>query len=884
MAGAVETPFFDRDSIREHLAEGRIIQTEEVRTADDTVYADRPYWYKPGHPLDPAESSSIHTLPGFKAERILTVPASDGSLTALAVDSQGRLLAAAQHEAGISRITPAPIDQPEAETKVEKLGGAAARIGWAHGLLYAFDSLYVVVSEGNDRRATGVHRLRDTDGDGQFDESRLLFELKGSGEHGPHNLVVGPDGASLYLMCGNGTPLVDGIGTRRPVATRGLDRLQPPGFESSSHTPAGWVLRFDPDGGHRELICSGLRNSYDLAFNRTGDLFTFDSDMEWDLGAPWYRPTRICHLVSGGEFGWRENGSNWPEHVEDSVAPVVNIGPGSPTGIVFGYGTRFPARYQEALFVCDWTFATIHAVHLQPHGASYRAEVEEFVGGSGLPVTGITVGQDGALYFAVGGRRLGSAVYRVRYLGEEITRPAETLEGVAELPPRERERHAQRRELERFHGAVNSEAVGRSWPSLGHADRALRFAARVAVETQPVSSWREKALAEADLDTSLTALLALARQGETADLRAVIGRLNELPWDRAAADRKLRALRVYELALGRGEDRLGESRDALRRRLRPLFPDTDALVTRELSRLLCHLGDVTVIDPALALMAADTGGRPLLGSGYFVRNPKYGAAVRDMLESAPLMDRMHHAQMLLWIEDGWTTARRRRYFESIADAMANSKGGHQYLEFWERIRETALERIPEAEREPFEALNAAPPPLWAEGLPTPEGPGREWSLEETLKVVGRGLVGRDLERGRRMYAAAACALCHRFNGEGGAIGPDLSSIGQRFTLRDILDATLHPSKAISDQYQMMTLELADGTTLSGRLVSRDETSTRIATHLMRPGQSTTVPNDTIRHLRAEPVSTMPPGLLNPLNEDELLDLLAYLVADHDGER
>ena len=48
-------------------------------------------------------------------------------------------------------------------------------------------------------------------------------------------------------------------------------------------------------------------------------------------------------------------------------------------------------------------------------------------------------------------------------------------------------------------------------------------------------------------------------------------------------------------------------------------------------------------------MASDTGERPQLGSGYFVRNPKYGRAVRDMLESAPLMDRMHHAQMLLWL-------------------------------------------------------------------------------------------------------------------------------------------------------------------------------------------------------------------------------------------
>jgi hypothetical protein len=187
--------------------------------------------------------------------------------------------------------------------------------------------------------------------------------------------VVSPDGKSLYLMCGNGTRLPPEVSVRRPVATSGIDHLMPPGFESSRHTPAGWVCRLDPDGGPMERICSGLRNRFDLAFNRDGDLFTFDSDMEWDLGAPWYRPTRICQIVSGGEFGWRDNAATWPEYYEDSLPPVVNIGPASPTGIAFGYGSTFPERYRQALFACDWTFATIHAIHLQRQKSFWAARV-----------------------------------------------------------------------------------------------------------------------------------------------------------------------------------------------------------------------------------------------------------------------------------------------------------------------------------------------------------------------------------------------------------------------------------------------------------------------------------------------------------------------------
>jgi putative heme-binding domain-containing protein len=147
-----------------------------------------------------------------------------------------------------------------------------------------------------------------------------------------------------------------------------------------------------------------------------------------------------------------------------------------------------------------------------------------------------------------------------------------------------------------------------------------------------------------------------------------------------------------------------------------------------------------------------------------------------------------------------------------------------------------------------------------------------------LNLARTGLDERDRENGRTMFSAAGCVLCHQFNGEGGATGPDLTSVGQRFTVRDILDATLNPSRAISDQYQMTTLELTDSRTLSGRIVARDEQHIRIATDLMRPTKSMTVPNDQVRSVRPEPVSTMPSGLLNALNEDELLDLLAYLVA------
>ncbi|HUF63128.1 MAG TPA: c-type cytochrome [Verrucomicrobiales bacterium] len=848
--------------------------------AGDSEYADEPYWYKPGHPLHPADAATITTLPDFLAERVLTPSRELGSWTALTVDPEGRLIVAGQHEAGLFRITIPQGAEDGSEIRFEKLRGAAERMGWSHGLHYAFDSLYVTVAEENDQTATGLYRLRDADSDGQFEESQLLLALEGSGEHGPHNVITGPDGESLYMICGNGTPLPPAVQKKRPVATEGVDHLMPRGFGRSTHTVAGWVARFDPDGSDWELISAGLRNSFDLACNRAGDLFTFDSDMEWDLGAPWYRPARICHLVSGAEFGWRPDAGIWPEYYEDSVAPAANVGPASPTGLAFGYGARFPAKYQNALFVCDWTFATIHAVHLEPAGSGYRAEVEEFVGGRGLPLTDLVIGGDGALYFIVGGRRLGSALYRVRYTGEEdVSKVQSGPEPAAE----EGELHALRRELERRHGGAPPGGVQQVWPYLDHRDRGIRFAARVALESYPVSSWRERVVEQGGAGTPVNALLALARQGGSEDQAQVLAKLVQLPWETSAGEVQLRILRIAELAFARG----GEAVEALGLKvnhwLRPHFPSSDSTVNRELSRLLCFLGDPSVIDPVLELMEADLGDRPALGSGYFVRNPKYGIAVKDMIESAPRIERMHHAQMLLWIKDGWTREQRQRYFELIAEALAVSKGGHQYREFWERIRELALDRLSQAEREEFESIGAEMATPLAEGLPVPEGPGREWTLEDALELSEDGFRGADLVNGRKMYAAAGCIVCHRFRGEGGSSGPDLSTIGQRFTIRDLLEATIHPSRAISDQYRVVLLETGDGRSFSGRMLSRDENAIRLATDLMRPGKSLEIANAEIRRVTPVPVSTMPSGLVNALNHRELRNLFAYLIRSEEVE-
>lgn len=68
--------------------------------------------------------------------------------------------------------------------------------------------------------------------------------------------------------------------------------------------PGGCIYKIDPEGKRWELIATGFRNQYDATFNRDGELFAYDADMEWDLNTPWYRPTHsMNHAISGAEFG-----------------------------------------------------------------------------------------------------------------------------------------------------------------------------------------------------------------------------------------------------------------------------------------------------------------------------------------------------------------------------------------------------------------------------------------------------------------------------------------------------------------------------------------------------------------------------------------------------
>ena len=369
-----------------------------------------------------ASPVSISALPGYAVEMVRTAAPGEGSWISLAFDPQGRMVVA-REDKGLLRMT---LDaERKSVAKVETINSDLLE---CRSLLFAHGALYVSANN-----SLGIYRLKDNDGDDTYDEVKLLKKLEGGTGHGRNGMALGKDG-KIYLACGNNVRVSPDISPRSPYRNPQQDRLLPCVwneflFDSDARPPCGHVLRFDAEGKTWELVAGGFRNPYDLAVNPDGDLFTYDADMEWDAGATWYRPTCVMHVVPGGEYGWRQETDLWPDFFADALPRVVDIGLGSPTGVEFGTNSKFPPEYQRALFILDWAYGRIIAVHLTPKGSSYTGRAEVFVKGKPLNLTDLAFGPDGAMYFTVGGRGTQSAIYRVRWTGEK------TAEATLEVPP-----------------------------------------------------------------------------------------------------------------------------------------------------------------------------------------------------------------------------------------------------------------------------------------------------------------------------------------------------------------------------------------------------------------------------------------------------------------
>ncbi|MCP4854062.1 MAG: c-type cytochrome [Fuerstiella sp.] len=805
----------------------------------------------------------IKAAEGFQVELLYSVPGQDqGSWVNLCTDDKGRILVSDQF-GGLYRMTPPPSGTPLHGQDIESV---PAKIRGVNGMVWAFGALYVGVNDYEQKIPSGLYRVSDSDGDDHLDKVELLREIKARGDHGVHAVVPTPDGQSLYLVTGNNTTPAQ-IADSSPVRqVWGEDHLLPSMPDGLGHNagvlaPGGIIYRVSPDGKTCEAFASGFRNVFDAAVNRDGELFTYDADMERDFNTPWYRPTRICHVSSGADFGWRNGTGKRPPFYADNLPAVLDVGPGSPTGMTFGYGARFPAKYQNALYALDWSWGKLYAVHLEPNGSTYTATREEFVTGAPLPISDAIIHpQDGAMYFTIGGRRVQSGLYRVTYVGGESTTPVDSATHVS----KDRQlRHS----LEAFHGRNDPKAVLAAWPYLDHDDRFIRWAARTAIEHQPTATWADRAISETNSGKKLAALLALTRVTGVCPQH----RNNKTP----PVDAKMRSKLLGALV----------SVDASKLKQRQLLT-----LVRTLQITLNRLGRpdkattqrlIQQLDPLLPSESPESNWL-LCETLAFLESPTVAAKAIALIQSAPTQEEQtQYARSIRMLKAGWTPQLRTAYLEWFLTA-ANYRGGDSFARFIEFIRDDAVDSLGEAETKMLaEVLERKPQRRSAlENLGRIfEGrPSTEWTLDELSAAARHGLTRRDFRVGRQMFAAAGCYACHRFDNQGGITGPDLTSAGRRYSAPDLLDQVINPSKVINDQYSAVQVLTQDGVSCTGVVVNLHGDAITINTDLTDPSQQVRIDRKEIEELMVSKLSPMPVGLLNRMKKEEILDLVAYIIS------
>jgi len=244
--------------------------------------------------------------------------------------------------------------------------------------------------------------------------------------------------------------------------------------------------------------------------------------------------------------------------------------------------------------------------------------------------------------------------------------------------------------------------------------------------------------------------------------------------------------------------------------------------------------------------------------------PRAAAAVRTL-------PKLGDARETLWriaTDRDYSSALRR---EALRTAARLPEGGNRLIEL------AKAGTLPDDLKiEAATALSAHSDPKIreaAEGvLPLPKAAGGR-SLPPVVELLRRR---GNPERGAAVFfrqEANACGACHRSQGQGSWLGPDLSTIGTKYGKDELLRSILDPSAAVGFSYRAVVVALADGRVVTGLPV--EDSADRLILKTA-DGERVAIPTGEIEERRFSDVSLMPENLVQTMTDGELVDLLAYL--------
>src|SRR5262249_3756905 len=168
------------------------------------------------------------------------------------------------------------------------------------------------------------------------------------------------------------------------------------------------------------------------------------------------------------------------------------------------------------------------------------------------------------------------------------------------------------------------------------------------------------------------------------------------------------------------------------------------------------------------------------------------------------------------VQRGWTIDQHKRLFGWFARAGAQ-RGGVDFGEYLDQIKRDIVSQLDAREvaalgdllrerpsEDPYDALKK-------------RALVQKWTVAGLLPLIEQASGPGDRGRGREVFTTALCYRCHRFQGQGGMVGPDLTGVVRRFNAHDLLEALIEPNRVISDQYRISQIALKDGRILTGKV-------------------------------------------------------------------